>query len=459
MNNNLINISNTDIVYQSLIRNIAKYLPEDLRVVYNNVPQIPIITGDSYFLHYSVYPMLREKNDDQILEKVRELTSEYMGTKNYQRVKTITTLDDEMSRIYAFELAMKLLEEIEKEIKKKVTEQGGKFLDELVQQVQQQQLSSQMGKQGQSQQNNQAVQELQQAVQQALQKILNNPMKMQSIQKEVQERTETADKVRRLLSGGKQAGKEPGSFERLIDLTDEILQTNFGRELLTFSDKMLSHLPRFTHKIKKKDTHGEELAGYRTTKRIERAIPRELALPEELFLKKFANGFLSREKLSTYEGAFYVLIDKSGSMMHGNKTLWSRSVAFALFKLARSKGRKYFLRFFDKNTYKLETEPDEIIRDIFTIKCDGGTDIDEALSTALKDLNERKLNQYTNTIILITDGEDRVSIRREDLRKVNAKLISIMIEGYNETLKEISDTFMKAQLTKEGVLKVVEVVK
>ena len=467
MNNNLINISNRDIVYQTLVKSIGRFLPKELRVVYNNSPHIPIITGDSYFLHYSIYPMLREKNDDQILEKVRKFTMEYIGREDYQRIKTITTLDDEMSRIYAFELAKTILEKIKEEINKRAQQGQGPSFQQLVEQAIQQQLtpnngSSQMrqqqqgGQQPQQNTQNQAIQQLQQAVQQALKNIVNNEMKMKTIQKEVQEKTETANKVREMM-GGQSAGKEPGTFQKLINLTDKILETEIGKEILTFSDKLLKNIPRFTHKIKKRDIHGDELAGYRTTKRIERAIPRELALPEELFLKKFANGFLSREKLSTYEGAFYVLIDKSGSMESGNKTLWSRSVALALFKLAQRKGRKYFLRFFDKNVYDLQSNPSEILESILTVRCDGGTSIDRALYEALNDLKE--LKEYTNTIILITDGEDVVSTVKADLRRVNAKLISIMIQGHNKTLKELSDIFMTAQLTPEGALKVVEVVR
>ena len=58
----------------------------------------------------------------------------------------------------------------------------------------------------------------------------------------------------------------------------------------------------------------------------------ELAMPDEIFYSKIINGFTGKEKRLLSPGAYSVLLDKSGSMYEGDKTLWSRSVALALFR-------------------------------------------------------------------------------------------------------------------------------
>jgi hypothetical protein len=368
--------------------------------------------------------------------------------------------------------------------------------------------------------------------------------------------------------------------------------------------------------MKRRGRFGEELSGYSLTKRVDRALVRELALPEELFLKKFSGeGFLTKEKLSVAEGAYYILIDKcldgktevlmsdgewvkieeiskgdrvvsvdfveskskivvvgkrikefdvsmkkpvlkeskvvrvveggfrevlkivtpygviratpnhvipthrwgkfvelpaekfrwmdfifcydgkdvvlsnvidvkpdgkaktfditledhnhfiangivvhnSGSM-HGEKTIWARSVALAIYRMAKVKRRRYFLRFFDKRTYHLLDDPEEVVDAILKVKSNGGTDITNALKTAIRDLIEKGLSDLTNTIVIITDGEDVVEDLSKELKKANANLISVMIQGDNETLKAISHSYMKAELSEVGGLKLLKVV-
>jgi uncharacterized protein with von Willebrand factor type A (vWA) domain len=98
---------------------------------------------------------------------------------------------------------------------------------------------------------------------------------------------------------------------------------------------------------------------------------------------------------------------------------------------------------------------------LLTVRSDGGTNIDEALRTALKDLE--KLKEQTNTIILITDGEDKVETKPEDLKKYNASLVAIMIEGRNDMLKTLAEAsggqYLSAVPTEDGALKIVDLLK
>jgi uncharacterized protein with von Willebrand factor type A (vWA) domain len=279
--------------------------------------------------------------------------------------------------------------------------------------------------------------------------------------KEAEKTTKEMKEIMR-FAGGKHAGKQPGTIEFLAELADAIRKQKVDVKIIELAGKIADFMPKFTKMKKQKDRHGDELAGYRLTKRLEEALPRELALPDELFYYKLASsGFVAKEKQTIKEGAFYVLIDKSGSMA-GEKTVWARAVALALLKLAREKKRRFFMRFFDYDVYDLLSDDNfqQLLTAILTVKSDGGTSINSALRTALQDLVEKKLSEQTNTIIIITDGEDEVTVKPEEFKKTNTTLVAVMIQGFNGVLRRIAEAtggkYMKATLTSEGALKLLE---
>ncbi|MEZ0346263.1 MAG: hypothetical protein ABWK01_06920, partial [Infirmifilum sp.] len=142
---------------------------------------------------------------------------------------------------------------------------------------------------------------------------------------------------------------------------------------------------------------------------------------------------------------------------YGDRTVWSRSVALALITLVRKRGQPFYLRFFDATPYPPISNPVEAVKAVLTVGSDGGTSIDDAIRAALEDLAKHSIN--ANTIVIITDGEDSVTVKPEELRRVNARLISVMIQGDNETLRALSSAFLRAELTKEGALRIIELVK
>jgi len=579
VDNNLINITNRDFIYTLVAQRIGGYLPKDLQSIYNACEHIQIIATDCYFLHYTLYPFLRSRNEDEILEEVRVFMRDYMSEERYQKIKMLTTLDDEMSLVYSIALAKAII---------------GKVLGKLIGDVDISQILR--------------TPALKSVITDVLSSMIGGELGviLDYASDEAEQVVKNANEIRELI-GGKKAGKEAGTFKKTLDLAEHMLYVKFMRDIVTFSKKLLDYIPKASHIMKKRGHIGDELSGYSLTKRVDRALPRELALPEELFLKKFTSeGFLTKEKLSIAEGAYYILIDKcldeetpvtlenreqieigdievgdtvlsvefkeiggitipllkrskvvrilesgereilrirtefgdvratwnhiipvyrngrvfeirageicagdfiftfdhsskslklshvldvrrdglartyditlkdhnhfiandivvhnSGSMV-GEKTIWARSVAMALYRMAKVKRRKYFLRFFDTRVYPDSPiqEPEEIVDAILKVKSNGGTDITNALSTALRDLIESGLSEFTNTIVIITDGEDVVQDLSKDIKKANASLISVMIQGDNETLKALSDQYMKAELSEVGgakLLKVVEV--
>jgi uncharacterized protein with von Willebrand factor type A (vWA) domain len=210
-----------------------------------------------------------------------------------------------------------------------------------------------------------------------------------------------------------------------------------------------------------------ELDGYELGSDIERVTASELALPYELFLVKFAerNLLLYRKVVNEDYGKFYVLLDKSGSMM-GMKIIWAKAVALALAQRAVRERREFYLRFFDSIPYpplyiSKRVHGRDIIKlleYIAKIRANGGTDITRAILTAVNDILSRPSTSKVSDIILITDGEDRVAMDtvRRALARANARLHTVMIYGNNPGLRAVSESYMVAtRLDKEEALRVI----
>jgi len=424
VSNNLVNITNKDFIYNLISQRIASFLPPDLQEIYNSSRQVQMISTDSYFLHYSLYPFLRGRNDDEIMEDVRLFCRQYMDGERYQMLKTITTLDDELSLVYSIALTKYIVGRIRGRLESgepsKISGKG-------------------MGG---------AVGEMLKGISTLLEGAVE----------EAENVAKNAEEIRELM-GGKNAGREAGTFQKILNLAKQMMFVEDLKKIVDMSKRMMEFVPKATRISKMKGKTGDELSGYIITRQIERALPRELALPDELFMRRLSDGFLAKEKLKVSEGAYYILIDKSGSMV-GEKTIWARSVAMAIYRMSKTKRRKYFLRFFDTKVHpdKPTSEPREIVDAILKVQSNGGTDITNAISTAIDDLIEGRFAEYTNTIVIITDGEDVVEDLSKELKKTKASLISVMIQGNNETLKNISDSYMHAELTERGGEKLIRLV-
>jgi uncharacterized protein with von Willebrand factor type A (vWA) domain len=513
--NNLLNITSRDAVFwikaKAIVEKALERLEErDARLLLQSYPQLAVVAGDSYFLHYSILPLLRERNPDQLLNEVLEEQRKYVTSPDFSRVRTITKLSDLFSTIHAVAFAAEFARRLMEELRKRLPpEQYQQLLEQLQRLAQQAEQNAQQG-QGAGQQppqgspQQQGGGQSQQPQQQGGQVAQGGQQPQQQPQQQGREGGQTGSPSSRLgvivdywpSGGGFQlplpsdavgeafrdaleeaeraaraakdiadivgVGKEPGSLDLLLDLTERVFEVKGAERILALAKKTVDAMPFFVRREKERHRRfGDEIAGYYLTKNPERALPRELALPDELFFAKLAGGgLLAREKLAPREGAIYVLLDKSGSMS-GEKTVWARSVALALLALARRKRAKFFLRFFDTLAYDLvgDEEPARLLELLLRVGSNGGTSIDTALQTAIEDLAERGLSKLTNTIIIITDGEDEVRTARRELERVGARLVSVMIRGSNGTLKRISDQYLKAELSAEGALRLIEVVR
>ncbi len=159
------------------------------------------------------------------------------------------------------------------------------------------------------------------------------------------------------------------------------------------------------------------------------------------------------------------VVHNSGSM-EGEKIIWAKVATIALFLRSRHEFRDFYVRFFDGMPHPLikihrkskVSETISMIKYLSRVKGGGGTDITKAIVTACEDIGARRVREVSD-IILITDGEDRVSERiiSSKLRECNAKLITVMIMGENRDLRKLSHKYFRAlRLSDKEILQVIE---
>ncbi|MEM0491388.1 MAG: VWA domain-containing protein [Acidilobaceae archaeon] len=199
---------------------------------------------------------------------------------------------------------------------------------------------------------------------------------------------------------------------------------------------------------------------------LERLHYSQLSLPWIYFLALFADSqlLLYNKVIHQSRGPIYVLLDKSGSMV-GSKIDWARAVTIALLKRAVSESRGFYARFFDSIAYPpVSLKPSSKVSDtirllsyLARVKAGGGTDIARAIVSACEDIVRE--GGKVSDIILISDGEDRISpdLLSRMLKRANAKLHTIMIQGHNVYLKQISTRYMTVKkLESKEMLKVID---
>jgi len=170
----------------------------------------------------------------------------------------------------------------------------------------------------------------------------------------------------------------------------------------------------------------------------------ELMEDDDLFYYKYATGEMMKYRMRSKKTirSFTVLVDKSGSMNQRGKAEWSRAVALALLMWAQEMGAEISMIFFDSSPYEELSDISEMWRWVLTTKCDGGTKIDSALAK----VRDREV------VVLITDGEDKVSFEKPE----HMKLVSVMICGNNSTLRNISDVYVSVEPNKDGFIRIVK---
>lgn len=228
-----------------------------------------------------------------------------------------------------------------------------------------------------------------------------------------------------------------GKTGHILEFGDKIDMYKLLREKPVFTKYVLEAI---TTLKKGRGTAGgsTKFAGYRNMQSFEElkyirltehAYPDDVKyyriLTKKVNVKKFKEDDRGAKKRR-----YVVLIDKSYSMA-GEKLDWARAVAVSL--LVESKTDDVMVGFFDSEPYEIESVTRDIktaLEKILSVRGGGGTSIDLALEKADKTVENA-------TIVLITDGEDTVTYKPMN------ELISIMIQGDNEYLRQISKKYIR----------------
>ncbi|MCS7108640.1 MAG: VWA domain-containing protein [Sulfolobales archaeon] len=293
-----------------------------------------------------------------------------------------------------------------------------------------------------------------------LRKAVNNALKY------VKEEGDVLKNVEKMLSEGNEAGT--GTTLDLEESAEDVLRLAKSTDVKKLLE-VVSWIPKISHKVKRKTTKSSkgELHGYELGSDVERLVPTELIYPKFYLNMKISEGklLLYDKALPESRGPLYVLLDKSGSM-EGDKIKWAKATAIALYMKSRKERREYFIRFFDGSPHQLvkiskrlrSNEVLSFIDYLARVKSGGGTDITKALVTACDDIRFGN-SKGISDIILITDGEDRISehLIRRKLKALGVKLVTVMIMGENRDLRNVSSKYLRAtKLSQKELIQVVE---
>jgi hypothetical protein len=122
LRNNLINIGPGSPAYDVAARRVVelagKHVAYDDARLLLQLGQFPIVPGDTFFLYYSVYPVLAPENPDKLLNTVLEHYRKHVETEEYRRARILTELDDQLSTVYAVSFFKVLADALIRELRR-----------------------------------------------------------------------------------------------------------------------------------------------------------------------------------------------------------------------------------------------------------------------------------------------------------------------------------------------------
>ncbi|EWG07849.1 MAG: von Willebrand factor type A domain-containing protein [Candidatus Aramenus sulfurataquae] len=416
----------------------------------------PAFLIDTYYVHYLPLPLLKPRSDVDSKDGIKySLLDMTLASDVVNRNRNYSIANSAVSMALSVSYVQNLIEELERIRRTSQSQEERQAAEQILNGL----MKGSSGKEGEEKQQQQQSQQSQES--------LNKVMK-QAHEKAISKAAEDASAVRSMqrIVGGNGAGT--GSMLNFEGEIHEVLRLARNTEIKKILE-FLNGIPNLGSITKRRTTRYTkgELYGYEEGSDLERLVPSELAMPEELFYVKLAENelLLYQKQIKETLGPIYLLLDKSGSM-DGEKILWAKAVALALYSRAKRENRDFYLRFFDNIPYPLikviknakSKDVIKMVEYIGKIRGGGGTDISRSIISACEDIKEGHVKGVSDVIIL-TDGEDKIAettVRRY-LKDANATLISVMIRGDNADLRRISDNyFVVYKLDQNDLLKVVE---
>lgn len=249
--------------------------------------------------------------------------------------------------------------------------------------------------------------------------------------------------------GGKEGNPKDG------EKTVKKIVEQMAHELLIYElSKKLEFTIRVSKKGKFNEVHypdnGLDVNRIEKIRDITKLLPAQLALDDDVFLKKLVSKELLKKKyLQRQEKrqVLYMLVDSSGSMSSNvtpNLTNIDvcKAVAIALMKKMIDNEDMFFFRWFTDRVDELHTITTKkealafLPKLVYGRGADGGTRIQNAISVAVNDINKKigkKIDEAD--ILLVSDGEDTVDIPETNkmLGKIDMHTVLITPQKYNRT--------------------------
>ncbi|MEM0114082.1 MAG: hypothetical protein QW253_05750, partial [Metallosphaera sp.] len=354
----------------------------------------PLFLIDTFYVHYLPLPIVKTKEEIQQSDAVKySLIDLTMSSEIVNRNRNYSIANSAVSMALSVSYVQNLIEELERIRRTSQSQEEREAAEQILNGL----MKGSQGKEGKQNQNQQQSQ-------------ATNKLMKQVHEKAMAKATEDSNSVKSMqrIVGGNGAGT--GSMMNFEGDIHDVLRLARNTEIKKILE-FLSGIPRLGSFTKKKTARYSkgELFGYEEGSDIERLVPSELALPEEVFDVKLAESqlLLYQKQIKETLGPIYLLLDKSGSM-DGEKILWAKAVALALYSRARRENRDFYLRFFDNIPYPLikviknakSKDVIKMVEYIGKIRGGGGTDISRSVMSACDDIKDGHVRGVSEVIIL-----------------------------------------------------------
>lgn len=432
-------------------------------------PTIHELLFDTFNVFYKYDPKFHddvEIREDYLVNK--QMLQRAMKTDEYQKLRTITKLDELNSAVATSTFIETVIKEVEKRdpnIQQKI---------ETLRNLQNQRLQLQQKLhvlRGQpKKQKKQQIQQQLDAVNRQIQQTVSNinrsvgQLAVSKAIKKASEKTKEVNNAVQALSWGTEGGQIfKVSAEERFRLANALLRS---QKLMRLAMELgrLKRLLITTRKQKVK-RRSSEIYDVSTGNDVARLIPAELAklaIPElhADFMKRFAEKQLLqyslRDRESKGKGDFIVCVDLSGSM-EGEREIWAKAVTLAVAEMAIREKRRFAIIAFDTNVkrvweFKNKPELQDIVN-FAELGASGGTAYEPPLEKAIEIAREMR----NADILFITDSEckcesDFIERFREWRRRNEVKMLSVLINASDvySTLEKLSDKVLEINDLFEG---------
>ena len=402
-----------------------------------------------------------------------ELTDKMQGLKEYKMLREYTQLDDVASTVATCSLLKNLIENIPEDKLKQLNNSIQAIsdmkneMDRLQNQIEG--LKAMGGDQNRIKDLQNRVKDIQQKIQNQQNNLQTGMQKMgqnlrSALRRSLKDAMDETKEVCDIIGWGtEQGGVQRLSYEDKIKIALLIQKNKTIREVAKIVGRM--KLLLYSKQKQKINKVPEEVVDIVMGDDLMRTIPSDMMLmmessTEPLFARKFTEKQLlqydleGREKQG--EGPIIICVDNSGSMA-GEKEVWSKAVACALWDFAIKKKRVFaVIHFGAEDEYKIYIVPpnmpvDERLKtmiDMLTYFNGGGTDFETPLKQAIKLIQQNEFKKAD--IVFISD--DACEVRENflaDYKKIKKekefKAIGISIGVGYKTMEKFCDVVIPVE--------------